>query len=143
MKVSLCYKEYSFKINLKACKEFYDLTGLDLQTVFLSYICASVDSQEMSISHRLLHFSKLYSRDIACKALYCVIKQGEDGVSLEEIQDATFRVSWIPSERQDDQSEPWPIVMLMAALEINDYFSKELGVKKSDTSEPSAKDQKK
>ena len=131
--IKLCYKEYPFKISLKACKVFYDNTGLDLQTVFMKYIAVCHKTAGMELTERLVFFSELYTRDVASKALHAVIDAETDGVPLSEIEDGTFRVSWIQSTRDDDISEPWPMVMLDTAIQINDYFANNINVKKSDT----------
>lgn len=133
--IKLCYKEYDWKISNGACKSFFDKTGLDLQTVFADYIEASIDTAGKSLISRMQIFSRLYSRDVASKALFAIIKPVNDGVSLSEIEDATYRVSWQISDRPDDLSEPWPLVMLNASLQINDYFNANIPKKKADTSE--------
>ena len=135
MLIKLCYKEYPFKISQSACKRFFDQTGLDLQTVFMKYISACVDNAGLDVTKRLIHFSELYSRDVACKAMHCMIKEEDKSIPLAEIEDGTFRVSWVESKRDDDISEPWPLVMLDVALQINTYFTENLNIKKSDTSE--------
>jgi len=135
--IKLCYKEYPFKMNLKACKVFFDQTGLDLQTVFMKYIVACTDNRELPLMGRVVSFSEIYSRDIATKALHAVISQESDSVSLAELEDATYRVGWAQSTRDDDISEPWPFVMLDAALQINAYFAGGAEAKKTDTSEDS------
>lgn len=131
--IKLCYKEYDYKMSLGACKSFFDSTGLDLQTFLMDYISCWVKNSEESLLDRLIALSKLYTRDICCHAFYALIKEKQDGISLSEIQDATYRVSWVQSERDDDMSEPYPIVLLNLALEINDYFYKNSDKKKADT----------
>ncbi len=132
--IKLCYEEYKFKISLNACKVFYDQTGLDLQTVFMKYIAHCSKTNEMGLAERLVSFSELYTRDIACKALHAVIDAGSDSIPLAEIEDATYRVGWFENTKDDDMSEPWPMVMLATALQINDYFSDNTHIKKPDTS---------
>ena len=133
--IKLCYKEYDWKLSNEACKSFFDKTGLDLQTVFGDYIEASLETSGKSLISRMQIFSRLYSRDIASKALFSIIKPVNDGVPLSEIEDATYRVSWMISDRPDGLSEPWPIVMFDTALQINDYFNKNIPKKKAATSE--------
>lgn len=133
MEFKLCYKTYPFKISQGACKRFFEQTGLDLQTVFLTYICKFHGSQESTTGDRLVEMSNLYSRDVACKAMYSIIKEESDGVSISELEDATFRVSWTASDRDYDLSEPWPLVMVDIGLKINDYFSELADGKKPDT----------
>lgn len=135
MDVKICYKTYPFKITLGACKSFFDKTGLDLQTVFLKYINTYTSNRTLSVGDLLVVLCELYSRDIACKALHCMIKEEDKNIPIDEIEDGTFRVSWMQSDRDDDLSEPWPLVMVSTALQISDYFMKELNEKKSDISE--------
>jgi hypothetical protein len=142
MIIKLCYKEYPFKISQKACKTFFDDTELDLQTVFLSYISAWYKSKVANDSpiDRIIALSKLYPREIACKALHCMIRQEDSSIPMLEIQDATFRVSWLEpiegdEDYQDEFAAPWCLVMLNTALKISEYFTKHLEVKKTDTSD--------
>lgn len=134
MEFSLCYKSYPFKISQGACKRFFEQTGLDLQTVFLTYICKFHETSELKVGDRLVSLSNLYSRDVACKAMYHIIKEEKDGISMAELEDASFRVSWVSSDREDNISEPWPLVMVDIGLKINDFFTKNLTKKKLDTS---------
>ena len=134
MQIKLCYKTYPIKLSVGANKAFTDSTGLDIQTVLQDYIAACSDSDGKSVMGKCVHLSKLYSRKIACKALHSLIDGACDGVPIEEIDDATFRVSWTLNNKPDDLSDPWPYVMLQAALTINEYQNKNLPEKKSDTS---------
>jgi hypothetical protein len=131
--IKLCYKEYPYKMSLKACKVFFDQTGLDLQTVFMKYIVACSETRDLTPMGRLVYFAEIQTRDIACKALHAVIKQEDGSVPIAEIEDATYRVGWAMSDDDSGMREPWPIVMLQTALEINDYFSSGEVAKKSDT----------
>lgn len=134
MLIKLAFKEYPFKITLGACKKFYDKTGLDLHTVFMRYICHTSKTVDMGLMERLVSFSELYPREIACHALHCAISAADESIPLAEIQDATYRVSWAISDREDGLSEPWPLVMIDAALQFNKYFSENTTSKKTDTS---------
>jgi hypothetical protein len=42
-------------------------------------------------------------------------------------------VSWQLSDRPDDLSEPWPIIMLQVGFDINEYFNNNIPKKKADT----------
>jgi len=130
MMIKLCYKEYEWKLTQGACKSFFDKTGLDLYTVFGDYIDASFGLAGKNLIEVMQAYSKLYSRDIANKAFYSIINAANTDVKINEIEDATYRVSWQLSDRPDDLSEPWPIVMYNTALEINDYMNKNLPKKK-------------
>ena len=43
-----------------------------------------------------------------------------------------YRVSWLPSDRTDTLSEPWPLVMIDIANQVNSYFTENMAVKKKD-----------
>lgn len=132
--IKLCYKEYDWKLSNGACKYFFEKTGKDLNGFFASYIVASLNlPKNISVFERMEIFRSLHSRDDASKAFYCVIDASKDGISLAEIEDATFRVGWMLNDRPDDLSEPWPLEMLRLSFDINDYMSNNIPKKKADT----------
>jgi len=132
--IKLCYKEYDYRLTAGAKKYFYDKTELDLATVFTDYIVAFINKrQDAGAFEQMQNYAKLHSRKTASLALYAIIKECDKNIPLEEIYDATCRVDWILSDRPDDLSEPWPFVMLNTALEINDYFNKNMPKKKEVT----------
>jgi hypothetical protein len=129
--IKLCYKEYEWKASNEACKTFFDRTGLDLQTVFGDYIAACMSMPEgTGLFEQMQIYAKLYSRKTASIALHSIIKAVEKSIPIDEIYDATYKVGWVISDRPDDLSEPWPFVMLNAALEINEYFNANVPKKK-------------
>lgn len=134
MEFKLAYKTYSFGMSLASCKRFTDATGLDLHPVLMDYIHKFTELKEASILDRLTQLSKLYSREVGCH-LFASITDKESRVPLEEFQDATFRVSWIQSSPDGDLSEPWPLVIVAIAMDVNKYINDNLHVKKKDTSD--------
>ena len=133
MIIKLCYVEYPFKITLGACKQFYDETGQDLQRLLIRYIQATVETREMSLLPRMNAFLSVESFEVAAEAIYALAKTENSCVTLDDIRDGMFKVSWLPSERVDDMSEPWPLVMLDIANQVDAYFKKDLPVKKKAT----------
>ena len=140
--IKLCYKEYDFKVTLGACKSFYDQTGRDLQCVLLDYLHEHGTQSGISIKDGVMLDTLGYMRALhsvcgfedASKLITCLIKSENNSIPLNEIQDAMFRVSWLPTDSEGDFQEPWPLVMLSIAVQVNDYFSKALSVKKMVTS---------
>lgn len=128
--IKLCYKEYEWKLTQGACKSFFDKTGLDLYTVFADYLEASFDLVGKNLIGVMQTYSRLYPKKIADQAFHSIIYAANSDVKLNEIEDATYRVSWQLSERPDDLSEPWPVVMYQTSLAINDYMNKNLPKKK-------------
>ena len=76
-------------------------------------------------------FHNLMTFKDASVLFYAVIKQSGASIPLAEIQDAMYRVSWLPTESEDGLCEPWPVVMLELATEANTYFS-QIAKKKAD-----------
>ncbi|PHS21821.1 MAG: hypothetical protein COA84_14930 [Robiginitomaculum sp.] len=134
MEFKLGYEVYPFGMSLAVCKRFTDATGLDLHPVLMDYINTFTELKDASILDRLTQLSKLYPREVGCH-LFASITDTESRVPLEEFQDATFRVSWVQSSRDDDLSEPWPLVIVGLAMQVNKYINDNLHVKKKDTSD--------
>tara|TARA_R110000737_G_scaffold220172_1_gene236011 strand:+ start:71 stop:484 length:414 start_codon:yes stop_codon:yes gene_type:complete len=129
--IHLCYKKYEWKASMEACKSFADKTGLDLKTVFGDYILACMNTpKEMGLFERSQIYAHLHTRKVAGLALHSIINAANNAVLIDEIDDATFRVDWLLSDRPDDLSEPWHFVMLNTALEMNEYFNNNIPKKK-------------
>jgi len=136
IEIKLCYKTYCAKISLASCKAFFDATGKDLQCVLLMYLQACKDSAGMdNLIDRMAFFHKVCNFETASYAIYCLIQTENKSIPLAEVQDGMYRVSWLPSERSDDLSEPWPLVMVDIATQVNEYFSTNMPVKKKDIEE--------
>ncbi len=130
--IKLCYKEYDYKLNLAACKAFFDATGKDLPYTLMRYLEACRATQGMDSLERLRHFFGVESFEVVSKLFHCLIKQEDKSIPLAEIQDAMYRVSWMPSDKDDsDLCEPWPLVVVVLATQVNEYYSK-LNKKKAD-----------
>ena len=121
--IKLCYKEYNFKINLAACKLFYDQTGADLQYTLLTYLDSAQKTQGQDLIERLASFHNVCSFDVATKLIHCLIKQEHPEVPLAEIENACFMVSWTPNEQDSDLCQPWPLVCIDIATQVNQYFA--------------------
>ena len=130
--IKLCYKEYPFKLSLASCKSFFDATGEDLQSTLLSYLDACQRTTGMDLIARMSEFHKVCKFEVASHAIHSLVKAEDKSIPLSEIQDGMFRVSWLPTDRDDDLSEPWPLVMVDIATQVNDYFAKNMPVKKKD-----------
>lgn len=122
-------------MSLNACKSFFEKTGLDLQSVFLDYMNSFVSNKNLTTGDRVTSLNKLYTRDLACKAMHCMIKESDSSIPMLEIEDATYRVGWLVNDKLDNLSEPWSMVMVQISFMINEYMMDELNIKKSDTSE--------
>ena len=113
-------------MSIAAMKQFKQATGKDLWFTLLSF---QAEYQQLRLTEQstLGLMTKLFGLcDFfdAAECLHALIKGHEDNKSipLQEIQDAMYRVGWMPSDRSDDMSDPWPLVLVAAALEIDDQF---------------------
>ena len=132
MIIKLCYKEYPFKMSIGAIKEFKQSTGLDLWYLLLSFLEAYHDSAAMDKLARARYLSSILDFEDAAVLLHTIIRQEDKSIPLEEIQDAMFRVGWLSNESTTDMSEPYPMILVKVAFDVDDYF-KELTVKKKIT----------
>ena len=123
MTIKLCYKEYSYKLNLAACKSFYEQTEKDLNYTLLRFLDACRSSGSESTENRLTQLFGLESFSVVAKLLHCMIKQEQKDIPLAEIEDAMFRVGWMPTDDDSDLCNPWPLVVVSVATEVSDYYA--------------------
>ena len=120
--MKLCYKEYPCKMSLGAMKQFKQATGKDLWCTLLQFMeCYALSEGEAT----LLRMRKLYEVidfETAAQLFHALIRAENKSIPLDEIEDAMFKVGWLPTERPGDMSEPWPFVLVPLAHEINKQF---------------------
>ena len=121
--IKLCYKEYDFKLNLDACKYFSEKTGKDLNSCLMGYLQACQDTVGMPMLERLKFFFDVEKFPVMAVAFHAVIKQKQNNVPLSEIEDAMFRVNWLPNETDSDMCEPWALVAVDLATQVSEYYS--------------------
>tara|TARA_R110001632_G_scaffold76656_1_gene173888 strand:+ start:111 stop:512 length:402 start_codon:yes stop_codon:yes gene_type:complete len=128
--IHLCYKKYEWKADNRAHKSFTDKTGLDLYTVFGDYLKASFRMKDLNVIEEVQEFAHLHPRNIANHALHAIISSVNPDVEMMEIEDATIRVGWQLTNKPDDLSDAWPVVMYHTSIKINDYMNKNIPKKK-------------
>ena len=116
-------------MSLGAIKQFKQATGKDLWFVLISFIEAYGDSIDLDSISRMRYLFSIIDFEDAAQLFYALIKQENKSIPLSEIEDAMFRVGWLPNENTDDLSNPWPLVMVVLAHDVDSAF-KELPVKK-------------
>lgn len=122
--IKLCYKTYEYKLNLAACKYFHEKTGKDIQYVLLSFLESCRSSEKMDYIDRLSLFHSVLSFKDASILFYALIKEVNSSIPLSEIEDAMFRVSWIPSKADDAElCQPWPLVLVDLSAQISNYYA--------------------
>jgi len=125
-------------MSLGAMKQFKQATGKDLWFTLISFIEAYSDSIDLEPISRMRHLYSIIDFEDAAQLFYAVIKSENKSIPLSEIEDAMFRVGWLPNENTDELSNPWPLVMAVLAHDVDDSF-KDLPVKKKPVIEAALK----
>lgn len=126
--MKLCFKEYPYKMTLGAMKQFKQATNKDLWCTLLQFMENFRDNASLSTIARMQKLYEVVDFETASHVFHSLIRAEDTSIPLVEIEDAMFRVGWLPTERPGDMSEPWPLVMVGLANEISKQFE-------SDTSE--------
>ena len=129
MEINLCFKTYSCKLNLAACKSFHDKTGKDLSYILMCYLELFRSNAKLGTTERLQQAFGMESFNVIAKLFHCLIAQEDKSIPLAEIEDAMFRVGWMPTDADGDDCEPWPMVVTRLAADVSSYYA-ELDKKK-------------
>lgn len=123
MQFKLCYKSYDCKPSLGAMKAFKDATGLDMWSTLVRYMGTFTSSvaEGLPIEVALERLAGILDFVNSAQLFYCIAKQSNSVLTIDEIEDAMFHVGILKSERDSDMSEPYPFVMYKLALDVNEY----------------------
>ena len=118
--IKLCYKEYQVKMSLGAMKQFKQATGKDLWCSLLLFLEAFYGHKKGDSTLSLCtSLYKVMDFETASHVFHSLINASGEKVSLDELEDAMFRVGWLPSTKDDDFGEPWPMIMVALASECD------------------------
>ena len=122
-------------MSLGAMKKFKQSTDRDLWHLMISFIEAYARSLDENIITKMKMLYSVCDFETASIAIHCMLE--DKSIPLDEIQDAMFRVGWMPNQDEDSEmSEPWPLMIVSMAYEIDQQFNDVNGKKKeADTSE--------
>tara|TARA_R110000868_G_scaffold162439_1_gene393699 strand:- start:37090 stop:37503 length:414 start_codon:yes stop_codon:yes gene_type:complete len=122
MQFKLCYKAYDYKPNLRAIKQFKEATGLDLWSTLTKFIGVYLQSraEKIAMTDMLHRLSEVIDFVDAAQLFYCLAKQ-DSSLTIDEIEDAMFHAGVLPSDRNHDMSEPYPFVIYMIGISVNEY----------------------
>ena len=131
MDVKLFYKSYPVKMSLGAMKQFNSDTGLDMWCTLLKFReCFLLTDGEPTIT-RLSRLNSIVDFHTGAKLLHSLIKAEDKSIPLNEIEDGMFRSGWLPKE--DDQAQPWPLLVVKLANDIDADFEQSTLKKKAGT----------
>jgi hypothetical protein len=80
------------------------------------------DSVGDSAVTRMRKLYEVVDFETAAHLFHSLIRAEDKNIPLQEIEDAMFKVGWLPTERDSDMSEPWPFVLVPLSHEINRQF---------------------
>lgn len=120
--IKLCYKSYPAKMSLGAMKQFKQSTGKDLWCTLLKFMECFAETSGDSLVVRMRKLYEVVDFETASHLFYSLIRAEDNSIPLTEIEDAMFRVGWLPTDRPGDMSEPWPFALVSIAHEINKQF---------------------
>lgn len=129
--IKLCYKEYDYKINLKAMDIFKKATGKDLWYMFILILNTYMKNNKSSVLDLMESIVDVCDFDTAAQLLYAVIKQGETDTPLNEIRDAMFRCGYRPvAEDDSEMRQPYPILLIQLAQAFDAEMAEQIDLKK-------------
>ena len=120
--IKLCYKTYPAKMSLAAIKQFKQNTGFDLWRLLVDFIDTYRCSSDLDTISRMKELYNVCDFETGAKMFHALISTVDKSIPLEEIEDAMFRVGWMPTENDGELMEPWPIIAVNAAYEIDKQF---------------------
>ena len=124
--IKLCYQEYSTKVTFDAHREFLSRRGQSLGYYIGKALLATYQSQDLIVYEQMQAIKEAVPYDIALDIFDCIT---EDKVTKQELDDAMFRVDWIPTERDGDMGEPWTYELSKLATDYSKMYNS-LAVKK-------------
>lgn len=123
MHFKLAYKSYECKPSLAAMKSFKEATGLDLWSTLIRYMTVFVNASRTgeTLDKTLAELSAVVDFVDAAQLFFCIAKQNNKSLTIDEIEDAMFHAGILKSDRADDMGEPYPFVMYQLALDVHNY----------------------
>ena len=120
--IKLAYQEYDYKMSLAAMRQFKEATGKDLWHTLLSLIEANADAiadGKTSLSG-IVRLSEVIDFDTGAEVFRAMLtRENNAKVSREDIEDAMFRVGWLPAKTDDGMTEPYTLLLLKMAIDVN------------------------
>lgn len=117
--IKLCYKEYEAKVTLEAHREFLSRQGQSLGYYIGKALIAAAKGQGVSVVEQMQLIKEAVPFDVALD-LFDVIT--DKNAEKAELEDAMWRVDWLPTDREGDISEPWTFVLADLATKYSSIY---------------------
>lgn len=108
-------------------KQFKAETGKDLWCTLLQFMEVFANTKDDSLIVRMRKLYEIVDFETAAHLFHSLIRAEDKSIPLAEIEDAMFKVGWLPTDRDGDMSEPWPFVLVPVAHAINKQFEVDAG----------------
>lgn len=125
--IKLCYQEYETSLTLGDFREFEKRQGNSLGFYLGEAANAFFLTEGQSAMSRMQAIKRAVPFHVALDIFDCVT---DKGVTKQILEDAMWRVDWIPTERDGEMSEPWTAVLVDYALNGFTQYMTEITVEK-------------
>lgn len=132
MEFKLFYKSYPFKVTWAAKRDFKRETGRGLWPTLMGVINVMIKNKDKSILERLQAVSEHVDEIDGAILLWCLAKQCNNALTLNEIADACERSGWRPVDSDSDYAQPYTYVLYTLALTIDKVYQEEAIKSKKD-----------
>ena len=127
MEIKLAYIDYHYKLTAGAIKQFYDKTGLDIDSVLYNYLVAYREIPKGADDIKVTAIMKGVLPTVHAAELFHAIFYAKNScVPLAEVQDGMARVSGRHNPDATDCSHPWPLVLVQLAYDVDEYKFKNM-----------------
>ena len=125
MKFKLCYKEYDYKVTWSAKRDFKRETGRGLWSTLQGLMVIVQANKDGSAFNLMAEIGKHIDDVDGAILLYTLAKQCNSSLQLSEIADACDRVGWRPVEDDSEYAQPYPYVLYLMLLDIDEMYQEE------------------
>ena len=125
MKFKLCYKEYDYKVTWSAKRDFKRETGRGLWSTLQGLMVIVQANKDGSAFNLMAEIGKHIDDVDGAILLYTLAKQCNSSLQLSEIADACDRVGWRPIDDDSEYAQPYPYVLYLMLLDIDEMYQEE------------------
>lgn len=129
--MKLCYKEYDVRITIEDILNFKRKTGKDLYATVLGILAVFIETKgAASEAERMAKLHSAIDFETASFVFSHCLKFGGYAVSVDEARDAMFRVGWRLHDDDNEWMQPYPLVLVELAFELDRQFGEVVEAKK-------------
>jgi len=110
-------------MTLGAMKQFKAATGKDLWHTLVAFLDDWMKSAKESDLTRCRGVYNTVDFATAAELIHALVKAENKSIPIAEIEDAMFRVGWLPINLDDDGVSPYPLILVSIAHQVNAQFS--------------------